>query len=633
MALNADEEVLQDFLLEVGEILEQLSQQLVALEAMPDDSALLNAIFRGFHTIKGSASFLRLPAMIDCCHAAESVFERLRKGERRIETALMDAVLDALDQLQQMYRQVALKQMPELSDPAVLESLSRYAEADPALVSDVNLTTPLEAAEDEVGAASLSELLDVLESSLDGEISEDVESSAEMTDDEFEALLDQLQAQTATVPPVVEEKVEVQPAPSLEQVKVEAAIEEKLLSVPPVASDELLKDRSVEADSSVRVDTGLLDDIMNLVGELVLVRNRLVRMGSNSHDDALNQVTTQLDNITAQLQGRVMKTRMQPIRRVFGRFPRLTRDLARSLQKEVQLIVSGEETDLDKNFVEALSDPLIHLVRNALDHGIELPSVRLAAGKPRQGTIRLSAEQQGDTIHLLIEDDGAGMDASVLRQKAIERGLLDTESAARLTEQESFNLIFEPGFSTCSEITDVSGRGVGMDVVKTRIARLNGSVQVQSVRGKGTQVAIKLPLTLAIMPTLMVKLDQQSFAIPLTNVDEIFHLDLRRCHQVDGRDVMVIREQTLPIIHIKRWLTPYGVPQAEGLSHVVAVSVGHQRVGFVVDQLLGQEEVVVKPLGAMLHGTPGVSGATITGDGGMALILDIPGLLSYYASY
>ena len=633
MALNADEEVLQDFLLEVGEILEQLSQQLVALEAMPDDTALLNAIFRGFHTIKGSASFLRLPAMIDCCHAAESVFERLRKGERRIETALMDAVLDALDQLQQMYKQVEALQEPELSAPTVIEVLSRYAEPDPDLLS-VEENQPEQAAE-----VSLNELLDVLESSLD---ERPVEPSTEMSDDEFEALLDQLQAQTAvasvesepSLKPVVVTTAPIAPPEPIKVPVRKAARDEALLKGNEPAVDEpATKDLATDTDSSIRVDTGLLDDIMNLVGELVLVRNRLVRMGSSSHDETLNQVTAQLDNITAQLQGSVMKTRMQPIRRVFGRFPRLTRDLARTLQKEVQLVVSGEDTDLDKNFVEALSDPLIHLVRNALDHGIELPAARVAAGKAKQGTIRLSAEQQGDTILLMIEDDGAGMDAAVLRQKAVERGLLDPDSADRLTEQECFNLIFEPGFSTCTEVTDVSGRGVGMDVVKTRIARLNGSVQVSSVRGQGTQVSIKLPLTLAIMPTLMVQLDQQSFAIPLTNVDEIFHLDLRRCHQVDGRDVMVIREQTLPILHIKRWLTPRAPYQTEGLAHVVAVSVGHQRVGFVVDHLLGQEEVVVKPLGAMLHGTPGVSGATITGDGGMALILDIPGLLSYYASY
>jgi two-component system chemotaxis sensor kinase CheA len=325
-----------------------------------------------------------------------------------------------------------------------------------------------------------------------------------------------------------------------------------------------------------------------------------------------------------------MKTRMQPIKKVFGRFPRVVRDLARNLKKEINLELEGEETDLDKNLVEALADPLVHLVRNSVDHGIEAPDVREKMGKPRTGKVVLAAQQEGDHIVLSITDDGGGMDPGVLRRKASEKGLMDAESADRLSDQEAFNLIFHPGFSTKDTISDVSGRGVGMDVVKTKISQLNGTIDVQSEKGVGTRIAIKVPLTLAIMPTLMVMLGNQAFALPLVNVNEIFHLDLSRTNVVDGQEVVVVREKALPLFYLKRWLVR-GAAVNERQAHVVIVSVGTQKVGFVVDQLIGQEEVVIKPLGKMLHGTPGMAGATITGDGRIALILDIPSMLKAYA--
>lgn len=293
----------------------------------------------------------------------------------------------------------------------------------------------------------------------------------------------------------------------------------------------------------------------------------------------------------------------------------------------------GEETDLDKNLVEALADPLIHLVRNSVDHGIEAPDVREKMGKPREGSVLLSAEQEGDHILLIIRDDGAGMDPEKLRRLAVERGMLDTESAARLTDQECFNLIFHAGFSTKTEISDVSGRGVGMDVVKTKITQLNGTLAIDSILGQGTQIAIQVPLTLAIMPTLMVTLEGQAFALPLVNVNEIYNLDLTKTNIVDGQQVIIVRDQALPLFHLKRWMVKgceYEPLPDQG--HVVIVSVGTTRVGFVVDQLVGQEEVVIKPLGSILHGTQGLSGATITGDGRIALIIDIPNLLKRYAS-
>lgn len=387
-----------------------------------------------------------------------------------------------------------------------------------------------------------------------------------------------------------------------------------------------------EAETTVRVDTARLDEIMNMVGELVLVRNRLVRLGLNSGDEAMQKAVSNLDVVTADLQTAVMKTRMQPIKKVFGRFPRLVRDLARQLKKEINLELVGEETDLDKNLVEALADPLVHLVRNAVDHGIESPEEREASGKARGGRVVLAAEQEGDHILLSISDDGKGMDPNVLRAIAVKRGVMDKDAADRLSDTECYNLIFAPGFSTKTEISDVSGRGVGMDVVKTKISQLNGSINIYSTKGQGSKIVIKVPLTLAIMPTLMVMLGNQAFAFPLVNVNEIFHLDLSTTNVVDGQEVVIVRDKALPLFYLKRWLVSSAAHEEQREGHVVILSVGTQRIGFVVDQLVGQEEVVIKPLGKMLQGTPGMSGATITGDGRIALILDVPSMLKRYAA-
>jgi two-component system chemotaxis sensor kinase CheA len=324
---------------------------------------------------------------------------------------------------------------------------------------------------------------------------------------------------------------------------------------------------------------------------------------------------------------------MQPIKKVFGRFPRVVRDLARSLKKEIDLEMVGEDTDLDKNLVEALADPLVHLVRNSVDHGIEMPDERERAGKPRRGTVVLSATQEGDHILLSISDDGKGMDPEVLRQKAVEKGMMDQEAAARLDEKECYNLIFQAGFSTKHEISNVSGRGVGMDVVKTRIAQMNGLVEIYSELGKGSEIRIKLPLTLAILPTLMVILDRQPFALPLANVVEIFNLDLKRTNVVDNQLTIMVRERAIPLFYLRMWLVPDKplTDQDKRDSHVVIVNVGSIQVGLVVDDLIGQEEVVIKPLGAMLQGLQGMAGATITGDGKIALIIDVPGLMRKYA--
>ena len=752
MSFGADEEILQDFLVEAGEILELLSEQLVELESRPDDMNLLNAIFRGFHTVKGGAGFLQLNELVECCHIAENVFDILRKGERRVDSELMDVVLEALDSVNSMFSQVRERVELTPATPELLAALSRLAEpagaepvaaapepepepsADEAAaagdITDSEFEQLLDAmdeqpsADSEPSASNSDEITDdEFESLLDqlhgkGQFAAgatavpaapaapvakvaapDAASSDEITDDEFEALLDQLhgKGQFAAAPPAAAPAAAapVAPAPAaaggdeitddefealLDQLhgkgkfaepaapaaapskpaapaaaaaaaaapakpaakptpkpaaaaKVEppkpAAPAPAPASAPAPSADKV--PAASEAETTVRVDTARLDEIMNMVGELVLVRNRLVRLGSNSGDEAMAKAVSNLDVVTADLQTAVMKTRMQPIKKVFGRFPRLVRDLARSLKKEINLELVGEETDLDKNLVEALADPLVHLVRNAVDHGIETPEEREASGKQRGGKVVLSAEQEGDHILLSISDDGKGMDANVLRAKAVEKGLLDKDAADRLNEFECYNLIFAPGFSTKTEISDVSGRGVGMDVVKTKISQLNGTVNVFSVQGQGSKIVIKVPLTLAIMPTLMVMLGDQAFAFPLVNVNEIFHLDLSRTNVVDGQEVVIVRDKALPLFYLKRWLVSKAAHVEQGEGHVVILTVGNQRIGFVVDQLVGQEEVVIKPLGKMLQGTPGMSGATITGDGRIALILDVPSMLKRYA--
>jgi len=686
MAIDVDDEILQDFLVEAGEILDQLGEQLVQLEQRPNDSDLLNAVFRGFHTIKGGASFVSLTALVELCHRAEDVFNVLRNGERQIDSQLMDVVLPVVDVLGGMFDSVRAGEEPTPAGPSLLTALEALAhpsgdsgpapqvqaeaapQADDQDITDAEFEALLDAAAQEKTATSASDnaasqaasaasaddemteeefeaLLDQLHGagqhngtskpsaqatestgagvSAPAEASVPAATSDQITEDEFEALLDQFHGNGAA-PGKTAAKAQPAAAPAKQPVAA-AAVEKK------VAKPEAVKEAS-QTETTVRVDTKRLDDMMNMVGELVLVRNRLATLRNAQADEELAKVVGNLDVVTADLQISVMKTRMQPIKKVFGRFPRVVRDLARNLNKDVSLELQGEETDLDKNLVEAIADPLVHLVRNAVDHGIEAPEVREKNGKPRRGTVVLTASQEGDHILLCIEDDGAGMDPEVLRKKAIEKGLMSEDAAARLDEKECYNLIFAPGFSTKTEISDVSGRGVGMDVVKSRIAQLNGSVEIDSVKGRGSRISIKLPLTLAILPTLMIMLRDQPFALPLMSVSEIFHLDLTKTNVVDGQLVVLVREKALPLFYLREWLIEGAQSRGENaMGHVVVVNVGTQRVGFVVDQLLGQEEVVIKPLGAMLHGTKGIAGATITGDGHIALILDVPGLLKAYA--
>lgn len=764
MAFDVDEEILQDFLIEAGEILELLQEQLVSLENNPEDTDLLNAIFRGFHTVKGGAGFLGLGPMVDVCHEAENTFDLLRTGKRSVNSELMDIILQALDTINTMFNQTQSGQEQEAADEVLLAKLKLLSSGAPLPSEQAQAETPAAvetgdesvdelfdgmldsaavelfeeptsqtpetstqgsaASIDEIDEAEFEALLDALHGSgkgpsagsapalgsdaLKSSDSAPVSSSSDdITDDEFERLLDELhgKGQFAAAPAansaVVEEAASAsvdadeisddefeklldelhgkgagpgakasgsapavsQPSASQASASQAAAFQApatnaaavqkaaaatskveapKAAAKPQAKSPAVAKDATPakaaasvpQGETTVRVDTARLDEIMNMVGELVLVRNRLVSLGISREDEEMSKALANLDLVTSDLQGAVMKTRMQPIKKVFGRFPRVVRDLARSLNKEIDLRMIGEDTDLDKNLVEALADPLVHLVRNSVDHGIEMPDVREANGKPRTGVITLAASQEGDHILLKIEDDGAGMDAGKLKEIAISRGVLDEDSAARMSDQEAYNLIFAPGFSTKVEISDISGRGVGMDVVKTRITQLNGSVHIDSAKGKGTRLEIKVPLTLAIMPTLMVEVAKQVFALPLSSVNEIFHLDLTKTNIVDGQLTVIVREKAVPLFYLERWLSRKPMSFQHGdkkHGHVVIVQLGTMQIGFVVDALIGQEEVVIKPLGSMLHGTPGMAGATITSDGGIALILDVPGLLKHYA--
>jgi two-component system chemotaxis sensor kinase CheA len=691
MAFDADDEILQDFLVEAGEILEKLSEQLVDLEQHPDDSDLLNAIFRGFHTVKGGAGFLQLDALVSCCHSAENVFDILRNHKRKVDSDLMDVVLEALDNVNAMFEQVRNHEEPTPAPDELIAALDALAQpetevaapevsapepepeaapeqdggditddefeqllnalhgdgapgvepvADTKQVAENAAESPVNAASDDITDEEFEALLDELHGK--GQFSAQSQSQSEpesepvnqgddlITDDEFEKLLDELHGKGGS--PVKAEPVQPAPKPEPKPEPKKPADKPEPRPAPVEKPATPARDSTPAAETTVRVDTKRLDDIMNMVGELVLVRNRLQRLGVDSEDEHMHKAVSNLDVVTTDLQAAVMQTRMQPIKKVFGRFPRVVRDLARSLKKDVTLVMHGEDTDLDKNLVEALSDPLVHLVRNSVDHGIEAPDVREKAGKPRQGTVTLTAEQEGDHILLSIRDDGAGMDPDVLRRKAVEKGLYDQDAADRLTENECFNLIFAAGFSTKEQISDVSGRGVGMDVVKTKISQLNGQLHVMSEMGKGSTIIIKVPLTLAIMPTLMIMLGDQSFALPLVNVVEIFHLNLTKTNVVDGRECIVVRDKVFPLFHVKRWLVKGAAGQKEpDNAHVVIVAMGTKKVGFVVDQLVGQEEVVIKPLGRALQGTPGMAGATITGDGRIALIIDVPSLLQHYS--
>ncbi|MCI2260658.1 chemotaxis protein CheA [Xanthomonas indica] len=575
------DDIAADFIIEAQEILDRLGEQLVSLEQAPEDSGQLNAVFRGFHTLKGGAGFLAINAMVELCHAAEETLGMARAGQATLQARHFDAAQQSLDYLQSMLDAFGSGQEPPRAPPELIAQFDAHGDAAPA-PAPAKSAAPAPAPK--AAAAGDADLI---------------------SDDEFEALLDQLHGDA---PPAATPQA-LQPAPRAPSPAPKAA------AAPAKAA---------EPEHTVRVDTKRLDAIVNLIGELVLSRNRLKTLRVRLRDEELDRAVSSLDIATARLQSAVMRTRMQPVGKVFSRFPKVARDVARSLNKEVELELIGADTELDRNLVEALADPLVHLVRNAIDHGIEAPALREATGKPRGGHVRLSAQQEGDYVSIEVQDDGAGIDPERLRAKAREKGLIDPEAAARLSTEECLHLVFLPGFSTKSEVTDISGRGVGMDVVQSRIRELSGQIQIQSELGRGSRFLIRVPLTLAILPTLLVQAGDTVYALPLARVVEVLHAPRRSLGWFDGRAVLDRQSHTLPLVDLRQWLN-IDAPQLPLLT-VVVLQAGESRMGLVVDQVRGREEVVIKPLPRSLRGLPGYAGATLIGDGRLALILDVDGL-------
>ena len=582
-ALASD--ICADFLVEAGEILDQLGEQMVALERAPADRECLNAVFRGFHTIKGGAGFLDFTDMVAICHAVEDRLNAARNGSAPLDAEAFDGALQALDLLVDMLQCISAGGTSAAAPAALLASLRAGATGAASMPTP---STPAPAAT----AAS-------------------ADGGDELDDLDFEALLDSLHG-TGGIPgePIA--------APAAAPPVPVAAT-----TIPrPAAANTPLE----SADATVRVDVRRLDAMVNLVGELVLARNRLKTIRPRLRDDDLDRAVASLDVATSRLQSAVMTARMQPVGRVFARFPKLARDVARQLKKNVELEVLGADTELDRNLVEALADPLVHLVRNAIDHGIEMPEVRRRNGKPEQGRVRLSAQQEGDHVAIEVRDDGAGIDPEKIRRSAVDKGLVDTESAARLSADECLQLLFLPGFSTRDEVSDLSGRGVGMDVVQSRIRELSGAVQIHSEIGAGSRFAIRVPLTLAILPTLLVEIDDDVYALPLVRVIEVLPHQPGDALWIDGQQVLDLRQEPLALLGLRDWLgaasTSSPLPAC-----VVVLQSGEQRFCLVVDRVRGREEVVIKALPPTLRGLPGYAGASLVGDGRMALILDVDALL------
>lgn len=605
------EDLLQDFLQEANDLLSDVDNKLVDLEKMPDDRALLNDIFRGFHTVKGGAGFLNATELVTLCHLTENLFDRLRNGEIELTAELMDVIMDATKGVREMFGELGQMVQPQPADPAVIAALKGVLS-----VGNVAEAPPL-ATETPLSPVSESDAPDwnLLHAAVTGESGAASPPSEVIT-----------KAETAVAESVIS------PTAVVAQSTVAASPFGRRATDKPggqPASARRAEERGRE--NTIRVDTSRLDQVLNLSGEIGLTKNRLTSLradilaGKNDSETlhALDQAVSQLDLLVSDLQNSVMKTRMQPIGRLFQKYPRIARDLARQLGKDVELVLAGEETEVDKTMIEDLADPLIHLIRNAVDHGVEMPEERQAAGKPPKSLVRLEARQEGDHIVLIIADDGKGMNAERIRAKATEKGLISEEEANTLDERQSLNLIFMPGFSTKTQISDVSGRGVGMDVVKTNIQKLNGSIEIRSEPGKGSVFIISLPLTLAILPVLLVLLGDQPFALPLSLVREILPIEQSRIQEVGGKETLVVRGEVLPVITLARLL---GWPLERYPEYGVFMQTAERSFILAVDSFAGRDDAVIKSLEDFRP--KGVAGVTTLSNGQIVLILDMKELLS-----
>ena len=654
MADNMEEmeEIVQDFLLEAEELLEELDEDLVKLESSSDDTDLLNKIFRAFHTIKGSSSFLGFETLTHLTHRLEDVLNKLRKFELSLSSELMDAILAGVDKAKEIIEVIKEKGDPEAIDVEEnIQALSKFLEEPQEPQEEISEEELLKEQEEEIKE---EELLENVEAEQEAEEpkEEKSENKAKKSDDEIEAEIQRLLAQRMEEDRKKRQQKKQQEEQKQEDVKKEetkkeedkqAQAQQPAQETKPQAKKQQAKPKPKPViEQTIRVDVTRLDDLMNLVGELVLGKNRLVSVAQKAEEkfegddivEELSGVASQITLVTTDLQMGVMKTRMVQVGKVFNKFPRVVRDISKELNKEVELIIEGAETELDKSVVEEINDPLVHIIRNAIDHGIEPKEKRLAAGKPPKGKIVLSAFHEGNYIIIKTTDDGGGMDPEVLKSKALEKGLITETEARQMTKEEAFGLIFKPGFSTAQKVSNISGRGVGMDVVKTNIEKLNGTIEVQSEINKGTTIMLKIPLTLAIIQALLVKVTKEFFAIPLVSVVETVRINKDDINKVENRDVLRLRDSIIPLVYLGDAL---GIGKNKKTIdskeiYVVVVAVAEKKIGLVVDKLIGREEIVIKSLGHYLTNIKSISGATIMGDGSVTLILDIPSIVGEAAN-
>jgi two-component system chemotaxis sensor kinase CheA len=618
------EDLLQDFLQEAYDLLSDVDNKLVDLERMPDDRGLLNDIFRGFHTVKGGAGFLNASELVTLCHLTESLFDRLRNGELELTPELMDIIMAATKGVRDMFGELGQMVMPQPADPTVIAALQGAlsgqmpgAATPPVLPAE---PVPAKAAASAAPGSGSEPDWQALHATLTGQ-----PVGAAVTQGE---LITKAEAAPAPAPAPAGAVAPVAGDPPGTPSPFGRRATDRPGGQP--TSARRAEERGGR-ESTIRVDTSRLDQVLNLSGEIGLTKNRLTSLradilsGKNDSETlhALDQAVSQLDLLVSDLQNSVMKTRMQPIGRLFQKYPRIARDLARQLGKDVELVLAGEETEVDKTMIEDLADPLIHLIRNAVDHGVEMPLERQAAGKPAKSLVRLEARQEGDHIVLIIADDGKGISAERIRAKAVEKGLISEEEANTLDERQSLNLILLPGFSTKSEISDVSGRGVGMDVVQTNIQKLNGSIEIRSEPGKGSVIMISLPLTLAILPVLLVLLGDQPFALPLSLVREILPIERERVQEVGGKETLVVRGEVLPVISLARLL---GWPLTRYPEYGVFMQTAERSFILAVDSFAGRDDAVIKSLEDFRP--KGVAGVTTLSNGQIVLILDMKELLA-----
>ncbi len=623
------QEILEDFLIEAFELIEQLDQDLVELENNPEDLELLNSIFRVAHTIKGSSSFLNLDTLTELTHHMEDVLNKARKGELSITPLVMDTVLESIDMMKALLysvRDTGSDQNDEIDIHPVCKRLDAISKGE------------------EIEDAQESSSQNEIEEEKEPEIVQDSEPEEEpdysdMSDEEVEAEIERLlqEKREEKKKKKKEKKVESKPKEEAKKEPAKASAPTKKPATPKKKSsaNAVKKSSGSTLEQTIRVEVKRLDHLMNLIGELVLGKNRLLKIYDDVEEryegekflEELNQVVSSVSIVTTDLQIAVMKTRMLPIAKVFNKFPRMVRDLSRELGKQIELKISGEETELDKSIIEEIGDPLVHIIRNSCDHGIEDAETRLAMGKPEHGTIELKAYNEGNSIVIEVVDDGKGLDSDMLIQKSLEKGIITEREADNLSEKEAFALIFKPGFSTAAAVTNVSGRGVGMDVVKTNIEKLNGIIDIDSEKGKGTIIKLKIPLTLAIIQALLVGAQEEYFAIPLSSVLETVRVPAEEIYSIEGNDVLRLREEILPLVRLSDVFGIEEVFESGENLYIVVIALAESKLGVVVDTLVGQEEIVIKSLGDYLQGIKGIAGATIRGDGRVTLIVDVGALM------